>query len=62
MGIKEAPTKTGKEAARDFRRETAEEERQVEKAKGGRLKKGAERVDERSRSSDGKGVGQTQKE
>ena len=60
MGIKNAPTPKGREAAKDFRKETREEEREVEREKGSPLKKGPERVDERSRSSDGKGVGSKQ--
>ena len=62
MGIKEAPTQKGRQAARGLRRETREEEREVEREKGSHLKKGAERVDERSRSSDGKGPGAKQRD
>ena len=61
MGSEQAPTEKGKEAARGFREETREEERDVEEAKGSDLKKGAARVDERSRSSDGKGPGEKQR-
>lgn len=61
MGIKNAPTKTGKEAATGLRQATAAEERKVEQAKGSDLKKGAKRVEERSRSSDGKGPGEKQR-
>jgi hypothetical protein len=62
MGIENAPTETGKEAARDFRKATADEERKVEADKGSDLKKGADRFDERSRSSDGQGAGEKQRD
>jgi hypothetical protein len=61
MGVKEAPTAKGKEAARDFRKSAAAEERKVEARKGSDLTKGAKRFDERSRSSDGKSAGAKQK-
>ena len=57
MGIEQAPTRQGREAARGLRKAAAAEERKVETRKGDALKKGAERFDERSRSSDGKGAG-----
>lgn len=60
MGIKEAPTKTGREAARDLRRSTAREEKKVERQKGSDLAKGEKRFEERSRSSDGKSAGAKQ--
>lgn len=61
MGIEQAPTAKGREAARGLRKATAEEERKVEARKGSEFKKGAERFDERSRSSDGKGAGAKQR-
>ena len=61
MGIEQTPTKKGKEAAKGLRRETREEEREVEAEKGSDLKKGAARVEERSRASDGKSAGAKQK-
>jgi hypothetical protein len=61
MGIEQAPTAKGREAARGLRKATAKEERKVEARKGSELKKGAERFDERSRSSDGKGAGAKQR-
>ena len=61
MGVSNAPTAKGKEAARDLRRSTAEEEAKVEAAKGSDLKKGADRFEERSRSSDGKSAGAKQR-
>ncbi|HTO30516.1 MAG TPA: hypothetical protein VL202_04965 [Pararhizobium sp.] len=60
MGMEQAPTKPGNESARGLRRSTAEEERKVEASKGSDLAKGADRVEERSRSSDGKSAGQKQ--
>lgn len=60
MGIEQAPTNEGREAARGLRKEAAREERKVEAEKGGDLKKGAARFDERSRSSDGQGAGEKQ--
>jgi hypothetical protein len=61
MGVNQAPTGKGREAARDFKRSTKNEERKVESEKGSPLKKGAARVEERSRSSDGKGAGAKQR-
>ena len=61
MGIEQAPTEKGKEAARGFRKATANEERKVEAEKGTDLKKGADRFEERSRSSDGKSAGDKQR-
>lgn len=61
MGIEQAPTKEGREAARGLRKAAAKEERKVEAEKGSPLKKGAQRFDERSRSSDGKGAASKQR-
>jgi hypothetical protein len=61
MGIEQAPTAKGKEAARGLRKASANEERKVEARKGSELKKGAARFDERSRSSDGKSAGAKQR-
>jgi hypothetical protein len=61
MGIEQAPTAKGKEAARGLRKAAANEERKVEARKGSELEKGAERFDERSRSSDGKSAGAKQR-
>ena len=60
MGIEQAPTKQGKEAARGLRKAAANDERKVEARKGSELKKGAKRFVERSRSSDGKSAGDKQ--
>jgi hypothetical protein len=62
MGIKEAPTEKGRQAARGLKKATAAEERKVEAEKGSSLAKGAKRFDERSRSSDGKSAGAKQKD
>jgi hypothetical protein len=61
MGVRQAPTAKGKEAARGLHEAAASEERKIEKRKGGELKKGEERFEERSRSSDGKGPGEKQR-
>jgi hypothetical protein len=60
MGIEEATTEKGKESARALRKNAAKEEKKVERAKGSDLAKGADRFEERSRSSDGKGAGEKQ--
>lgn len=62
MGIEQAPTKQGKESARGLRKAAAEEERKVEAEKGSDLAKGADRFEERSRSSDGKSAGEKQQD
>ena len=61
MGVKEAPTAKGKAAAKGLMKSTAREERKVESKTGKPLAKGAKRVEERSRSSDGKSAGAKQK-
>jgi hypothetical protein len=61
MGISNAPTDKGKEGAKGLRQSTAVEERKIEATKGSPFKKGAERFDERSRSSDGKDAGTKQR-
>ena len=61
MGVKEAPTAKGKEASKGLHKAAAADERKTEARKGGDLKKGAARFDERSRSSDGKSAGTKQK-
>lgn len=61
MGIKEAPTEKGKEAARGLRKAAAADERKTEAETGKPLKKGAARFDERSKSSDGKSAGAKQR-
>ena len=61
MGVKEAPTAKGKQAAKGLKQAAAAEERKVEARKGSDLKKGAARFDERSKSSDGKSASSKQK-
>lgn len=60
MGIQQAPNEKGREAARGLKKETRKEEKKVEAKKGSDLAKGADRVEERSRSSDGKSAGSKQ--
>ncbi|WP_223217411.1 hypothetical protein [Rhizobium cauense] len=50
----------GKKSAQALHRETKMEERKVETAKGSPLAKGAKRVEERAKSSDGKSAGEKQ--
>lgn len=58
---KMAPTpatkSAGLRASASFKKEAKQEEVQVENEKGSPLKKGADRVNERSRSSDGQDAG-----
>ncbi len=61
MGIEQAPTEKGKEAARGLRESAAQDEKKVEARKGSDLAKGADRVEERSKSSDGKSAGEKQR-
>jgi len=51
----------GAESAQQFRQAIAEEEHKIEREKNSEMKKGEERVEERSRSSDGKGPGEKQR-
>jgi hypothetical protein len=60
MGIKQAPTETGRQSSRGLHENARLDERKVEAEKGSDLRKGADRFDERSRSSDGKGAGEKQ--
>jgi hypothetical protein len=61
MGIEQAPTEKGKESARGLKQSTRKEEKKVEAQKGSDLAKGADRFEERSKSSDGKSAGAKQK-
>ncbi|MDN5928974.1 MAG: hypothetical protein L0I29_18065 [Hyphomicrobiales bacterium] len=61
MGVDQAPTSKGKQAASGLKKAAEKEERKVEAKKGSALKKGASRVEERSKSSDGKGAGAKQR-
>lgn len=62
MGIENAETKTGEDAAKGLLRSAQAEERKTETSKGSDLAKGADRFEERSRSSDGKSAGAKQEE
>lgn len=61
MGVKEAPTAKGKKSSIGLHKSAAKEERKVEAQKGSELKKGEERFEERSKSSDGKSAGTKQR-
>jgi hypothetical protein len=61
MGVEQDPTKKGEESAEGLRKSAAQEEKKVEARKGSDLAKGAERFEERSKSSDGKSAGTKQK-
>jgi hypothetical protein len=61
MAIENAPTEKGKDGARGLHKATRAEERKVEAEKGSDLEKGADRFEERSRSSDGKSAGEKQR-
>ncbi|UXN59033.1 hypothetical protein [Phyllobacterium zundukense] len=60
MGIEQAPTEKGKQSARGLRKSAAADEKKVESQKGSDLAKGADRFEERSKSSDGKSAGKKQ--
>ena len=60
MGIEQAPTEKGRQAARGLRKSAAADEKRVELQKGSDLAKGADRFEERSKSSDGKSAGKKQ--
>jgi len=51
----------GVKASRSLHRAAAADERKVEAKKGSELKKGEERFEERSKSSDGKSAGAKQR-
>ncbi len=61
MGVKEAPTAKGRQAAAGLKKAAAANEKKTERAMGKDLAKGAKRFDERSKSSDGKSAGSKQK-
>lgn len=61
MAIENAPTENGKEGHRGLHKATRAEERKVETEKGSDPAKGADRFEERSRSSDGKSAGEKQR-
>jgi hypothetical protein len=61
MGVKQAPTGKGRQAAAGLQKAAAANEKKTERAMGKDLAKGAKRFDERSKSSDGKSAGAKQK-
>ncbi|MBB3319624.1 MULTISPECIES: hypothetical protein [unclassified Rhizobium] len=61
MGIEEAKTEKGRDSARGLRKNAAKEEKKVEAQKGSDLAKGADRFEERSKSSDGKSAATKQR-
>lgn len=62
MGIENAATEVGKDAAKGLQSSAEAEERKTEASKGSDLAKGADRFEERSKSSDGKSAGAKQEE
>ena len=62
MGIEQAPTQKGKQAAAGLRQAAAKEERKTEAETGRPLKKGAKRFEERAKSADGKSAGAKQRD
>ncbi|MBX9457440.1 MAG: hypothetical protein KL863_16355 [Rhizobium sp.] len=60
MTTKQTGTNAGDAAAKALHEATRQEERDVERAKGSDLKKGKDRIEERSRSSDGRSAGEKQ--
>lgn len=62
MGTENAQTKVGKDAAIGLQASAEADERKTEAAKGSDLAKGADRFEERSKSSDGKSAGAKQEE
>ncbi|WP_313526934.1 hypothetical protein [Shinella sp.] len=61
MTIENAPTETGKQGGRGLHKAARAEERKIEAEKGSELAKGADRFEERSKSSDGKSAGEKQR-
>ena len=62
MGDARTSDNAGKQAAEGLRKATAKEEAKIEGKTGHDLPKGADRFDERSKSSDGKSAVEKQKE
>ena len=61
MGDARKPSKAGEEAAADLRQATKKEEAKIESETGHDLAKGADRFEERAKSSDGKSAVEKQK-
>jgi hypothetical protein len=60
MRTERGPTKKGEQAASGLREAAAKDEKKTEEKMGHDLAKGADRVDERSKSSDGRSAGTKQ--
>lgn len=60
MGIEQAPSAKGREASKGLHEAAREEEREIEAEKGSELRKGKDRFEERSKSSDGRSSGEKQ--
>lgn len=60
MGIDQAPTRTGREAAEGLHEAARKDELKTERSKGSDLRKGKDRFEERSKSSDGRSAGDKQ--
>ena len=60
MGIEQAPTEQGRQAARSFKKSTRADEKKTESETGSELAKGKDRFEERARSSDGRSAGDKQ--
>jgi hypothetical protein len=61
MRTERGPTKKGEQAARGLRKAAAKDEMKTEEKMGHNLAKGADRFDERSKSSDGRSAASKQK-
>jgi hypothetical protein len=61
MGVNQAPTAKGKQAAASLKQAAKKDERKTEARKGSNLAKGAKRFEERSMSSDGRSAGDKQR-
>lgn len=62
METDKRPTPQGCEAGRQLHESARREERRVEERKGDDLNKGSDRLEERSRSSDGRGIAEKQRD
>lgn len=60
MGTEQAPTEKGRQAAEGLQESAARDEKKTEAEMGRDLKKGADRFEERAKSSDGKSAGAKQ--
>jgi hypothetical protein len=60
MSTEQAPTPAGRTAAKGLEKAARDDERKTETRKGSDLKKGKDRFEERSKSSDGRSAGEKQ--